>query len=61
MSLTVRRYSEAVKALLATAEADAYATSLQEAVEICIEAATGKRKGGEVIEKPAPQLGELAS
>jgi predicted PurR-regulated permease PerM len=46
--------SEAVKALLATAEADAYAISLQEAVEICIEVATGKRKGGEVVEEPAP-------
>jgi hypothetical protein len=46
--------SEAVKALLATAEADAYAISLQEAVEICIEVATGKLKGGEVVEEPAP-------
>jgi hypothetical protein len=41
--------SEAVKALLATAEADAYATSLQEAVEICIEAELGSGRVGKSL------------
>jgi predicted PurR-regulated permease PerM len=36
-----------LKALLATAEADAYATSLSEAVEICAEFAKGERGKGE--------------
>jgi hypothetical protein len=41
--------SQAVKSLLATAEADAYATSLPEAVELCIKAAKG-----ELAEKQEP-------
>jgi len=45
---------EAVKALLATGEADAYATSLHEAVEICVKAATGKLKGDGAVEEAAP-------
>lgn len=52
--------SAAVKALHATAEADAYATSLHEAVEICVKAAKGELKselaGKEepVSEQPTP-------
>jgi hypothetical protein len=42
-----------VKALLATAEADAYATSLHEAVAICIKAAKGELKG-ELARKDKP-------
>ena len=46
--------TESVKELRATAEADAYATTLQEAVEICVTAAKGelKRKQPESAEVP---------
>ena len=43
-----------VKALLETAEADAYATSLAEAVELCVKAAKGELKGEEAVEEPTP-------
>jgi predicted PurR-regulated permease PerM len=39
--------TRAIKALLEAAEADAYSTSLHEAVEICVKAATGRLKGEE--------------
>ena len=42
----------AVKALLATGEADAYATSLHEAVEICVKAAKGELA---LKEEPVPE------
>ena len=46
---------ESVEALLATAEADAYATTLAEAVEFCISAAKGEQKGEtEPPKKPVP-------
>jgi hypothetical protein len=45
-----------VKALLETAEADAYATSLAEAVAICVKAAKGELAGKEkpASEEPTP-------
>ena len=48
--------TESVKELRATAEADAYATSLQEAVEICVTAAKGelKREQPRGADGPAP-------
>jgi predicted PurR-regulated permease PerM len=45
--------SAAAKALLETAEADAYATSLAEAVQLCVKAAKGELKSAEVAEEPA--------
>jgi predicted PurR-regulated permease PerM len=47
----------ATKAMLETAEADAYATSLREAVELCIKAAKGELKSEDAAgtaSKPAP-------
>ena len=46
---------EAIKALLATAEADAYATSLHEAVEFCVKAAKG-----ELAMKEEPTVEEVS-
>ena len=48
----------ATKAMLETAEADAYATTLAEAVELCVKAAKGELKCAGVTEaKPAPAEG----
>jgi hypothetical protein len=47
----------ATKAMLETAEADAYATSLYEAVELCIKAAKGALKSEDAdraVGKPTP-------
>jgi predicted PurR-regulated permease PerM len=44
----------AAKQLLKAAEADAYATSLGEAVELCVKAAKGELKGDEAVEEPTP-------
>ncbi|HZJ11861.1 MAG TPA: hypothetical protein VFD26_04320, partial [Methyloceanibacter sp.] len=46
--------SAAAKELLEAAEADAYATSLGEAVELCVKAAKGELKGEEAAEEPTP-------
>jgi hypothetical protein len=54
----------ATKAMLETAEADAYATTLPEAVELCIKAAKGELESGEaagVLNKPAPAPEAAAS
>jgi hypothetical protein len=54
----------ATKAMLDTAEADAYATTLPEAVELCIKAAKGELESGEaagVLNKPAPAPEAAAS
>ncbi len=45
--------SAATKALLETAEADAYATSFGEAVELCVKAAKGELKAEEATDEPA--------
>ena len=47
------RESRAVKALEATAEADAYATSLREAAELCLNAARGQQASTEGEKAPA--------
>ena len=44
----------AAKEALEAAEADAYATSLPEAVELCVAAAKGKLKGEDATEGPSP-------
>jgi predicted PurR-regulated permease PerM len=44
----------AIKAMLETAEADAYATTLPEAVELCVKAAKGELKSARVAEEPPP-------
>jgi hypothetical protein len=46
--------AKAAKDKLAAAEADAYATSLSEAVEICVKAAKGELKREEAAEEPTP-------
>ena len=46
--------SISVKSLLENTEADDYATSLPEAVELCVKAAKGKLKGEEAAAEPAP-------
>jgi len=48
--------AKAAKEKLAAAEADAYATSLSEAVEICVKAAKGELKAekAEEVEEPTP-------
>ena len=46
--------AKAAKEKLAAAEADAYATSLSEAVEICVKAAKGELKSEEAVEEPTP-------
>ena len=47
------RESRAVKALEATAEADAYATSLREAAELCLNAARSQQASTEGEKAPA--------
>jgi predicted PurR-regulated permease PerM len=54
----------ATKAMLETAEADAYATALPEAVELCIKAAKGELESEEAagaVSKPAPAAEAAAS
>jgi len=46
--------SISVKSLLENTEADDYATSLPEAVELCVKAAKGKLKGEEAAAEPTP-------
>jgi len=46
--------AKAAKEKLAAAEADAYATSLSEAVEICVKAAKGELKSEEAVEVEEP-------
>ncbi|MGH6833504.1 MAG: hypothetical protein ACRECM_10885, partial [Methyloceanibacter sp.] len=46
--------SAAAKKLIEAAEADAYATSLPEAVELCVKAAKGELKGKDAGEEPTP-------
>ena len=46
--------SISVKSLIENTEADDYATSLPEAVELCVKAAKGKLKGEEAAAEPAP-------
>jgi hypothetical protein len=48
-----------VKAMLETAEADAYATTLQEAVILAIKAAKGELKSEQIVEAP-PLAGDKA-
>jgi predicted PurR-regulated permease PerM len=51
----------AAKAMLETAEADAYATTLTEAVELCVKAAKGElQKAGSLEEAPPPAEGDKA-
>jgi hypothetical protein len=51
----------ATKAMLETAEADAYATNLTEAVELCVKAAKGELKSaGSPEAAPAPSEGDKA-
>jgi predicted PurR-regulated permease PerM len=51
----------ATKAMLETAEADAYATNLAEAVELCVKAAKGELKSaGSPEAAPAPSEGDKA-
>ncbi|MEX2165906.1 MAG: AI-2E family transporter [Methyloceanibacter sp.] len=56
--------ARAAKEKLAAAEADAYATSLAEAVEICVKAAKGELKSEEAaeeVEEPTPPPSQPAS
>ena len=46
--------AKAAKEKLAAAEADAYATSLSEAVDVCVKAAKGELKSEEAVESPTP-------
>jgi predicted PurR-regulated permease PerM len=48
----------AIKAMLETAEADAYATTLTEAVELCIKAAKGELTSTGATEQPAAEGGK---
>jgi predicted PurR-regulated permease PerM len=46
--------SLSVKSLIENTEADAYATSLPEAVQLCMKAAKGELKGEEAVAEPTP-------